>query len=242
MQMRYRTTGLDGLLIVDKPLQLSSMDVVRRVRKAAGHAKTGHAGTLDPLATGVVICCLGKATKIVNGLMGQPKIYETDVDLSAFTNTDDLEGEREEVPVEADQRPTLEAIVEASKQLTGTIQQQPSAFSAIHINGERAYKRARRGEDVEMPTREVVVHSLEVLSYDWPIVTLRVNCGKGTYIRSIARDLGKLLNTGGHCATLRRTAVGKYTVDEAWTIEQIEQGIAAEDLLPIPLFIDQDQS
>ncbi len=225
-------SSLCGLIVVDKPVGMSSMDVVRRVRRAAGKAKTGHAGTLDPLATGVVICCLGKATKSVEKLMGQPKVYQTMVDLSAFTTTDDLEGERQEVEV-ADP-PGLDVVTQACNKFVGEIEQTPPAFSAVHINGQRAYKLARRGEQVDMPIKTVRIDSIEVLSYTWPMLTLTVACGRGTYIRSLGRDIGKKLNVGGHLASLRRTAVGGYTLEKAHMIDRFESPITQEDLLPIP--------
>lgn len=215
-------TGPTGLVVVDKPVGLSSMDVVRRVRRAAGGAKTGHAGTLDPLATGVVVCCLGKATKMVEQLMGQDKVYETDVDLTAFTTTDDREGKREEVRVA--RQPAKEVVEAVCQRFVGLIEQQPPAYSAIHVNGQRAYKLARQGKEVDIPTRNVHVHSIEVLSYDWPILRLRITCGKGTYIRSLGRDIGEALGTGGHLASLRRTRSGDFRVEDAYTIDQIEAG------------------
>jgi len=227
---RYRTQ-LDGLLVVDKPVGVSSMDVVRRVRKAAGHCKTGHAGTLDPLASGVVICCLGRGTKLVERLMGQPKTYEATVDLSAFTATDDLEGEREAVDVPAP--PTADAVRAACAAMVGTIEQTPPAYSAVHVDGQRAYKLARRGEAVELPIKTVRVDGIEVVSYAWPTLGLRVRCGRGTYIRSIARDLGRALGTGGHLTALRRTAVGAYTLDRAVAWARLEEPITEADLLPL---------
>jgi len=223
---------LCGLIVVDKPAGLSSMDVVRRVRWAAGKAKTGHAGTLDPLATGVVICCLGKATKCVEKLMGQPKVYQTCVDLSAFTTTDDLEGDRQEVDVQVP--PALGAVQAACAQFFGEVQQTPPAYSAIHINGQRAYKLARKGEAVEMPTKTVRIDSIEVLNYAWPMLSLEVKCGRGTYIRSLGRDIGKHLGVGGHLASLRRTAVGDYTIEKAHPIDRFQSPITQEDLLPVP--------
>lgn len=228
----YSHSDYNGILVVDKSSGISSMDIIRRIRNATNRCKAGHAGTLDPLATGVVVCCLGKATKLVDSLMGQTKIYETKVDLSAFTQTDDLEGDREEIVV--DTPPTQEKIVEALPQLTGEIQQIPPIYSAIHINGQRAYKLARKGETVEIDPRTVTVYSIDLLDYQWPMVDLKIVCGKGTYIRSIARDLGKLLNTGGHCATLRRTAVGDYTVEKAIPMSRLEQPITQEDLIDLP--------
>lgn len=223
---------LSGLIVVDKAIGMSSMDVVRRVRRAAGGAKTGHAGTLDPLATGVVICCLGKATKCVEKLMGQPKAYHTVIDLSAFTNTDDLEGEREEVAVA--NPPTREQVQAVIPQFVGEIQQTPPIYSAIHINGQRAYKLARKGESVEMPVKTVRIDNIDVLDYAWPNLTLSINCGRGTYIRSLGRDIGKQLNTGGHLASLRRTAVGEYTLEKSHPIDRFESPISQDDLLPVP--------
>ena len=225
-------SSLCGLIVVDKPVGMSSMDVVRRVRRSAGKAKTGHAGTLDPLATGVVICCLGKATKSVEKLMGQPKVYETAVDLSAFTQTDDLEGDRQEVDVPTP--PTLELVEATCREFVGEIQQTPPIYSAIHINGQRAYKLARKGEAIDMPTKIVRIDAVDVLDYTWPTLTLSVKCGRGTYIRSLGRDIGKQLNTGGHLTSLRRTAVGGYTLELAHPIDRFESPITQEDLLPVP--------
>ena len=228
---------LHGLLVIDKPLGWSSMDVVRKVRYKAGKGsgrgkqKVGHAGTLDPLATGVLVVCLGKATKQVERLMGQQKVYEAVVDLSAFTASDDAEMPREEVAVETP--PTEMQVDEALKQQTGLIQQIPPNFSAIHVDGKRAYKAARQGETLELKSREVRIDSIERLAYDWPRLELRITCGKGTYIRSIARDLGKLLGTGGHLTALKRTGVGDYTIDRAFAMEKLENGLEQSDLLPI---------
>lgn len=233
MSGRQSKPDLCGLIIVDKPVGLSSMDVVRRVRRAAGGVKTGHAGTLDPLASGVVICCLGRATKSVESLMGLPKTYETDIDLTAFTTTDDREGERLEVCV--DTPPSLESIQQLCQRYIGEIQQAPPIYSAIHINGRRAYKMARKGEQVEMPSRTVRIDAIDILSYDWPILSLRVSCGRGTYIRSLGRDLGRDLGTGGHLASLRRTAVGDYTLSDAHPIDRFDSPITQDDLLPVAL-------
>jgi len=229
---RYRKSALEGLLVVDKPLGWSSMDVVRRVRHAAGFVKTGHAGTLDPLATGVVVCCLGRATRAVEALMAQPKRYETVIDLSAFTSTDDREGPRQEVMVE---RPPTEAeIDEALQGFVGEIEQAPPAYSAIHVEGKRAYDLARAGEQVELPKRVVRVDGIQRLGYAWPELTLAIDCGKGFYVRSLARDLGARLGCGGHLASLRRTAVGEYDLSRAVGPERLMEPIGADDLWPTP--------
>lgn len=208
------------------------MTVVRKVRYAAGKTKTGHAGTLDPLATGVVICCLGKATRTVENLMGLTKVYEAAIDLSAFTTTDDLEGEREEVLVS--EPPTRAMVEEVLTRFVGNVEQVPPIFSAIHIGGQRAYKLARQGKQVEMPSRIVRIDAIELLSYDWPIATIRVTCGRGTYIRSLARDIGKALGVGGHLASLRRTAVGEFTIGRAVDQERLKQPITQADLIEVP--------
>ena len=234
MARRPSPTGaaLDGLFVVDKPIGWSSMDVVRRVRRAAGGAKTGHAGTLDPLATGVVICCLGRATRAVETLMGMTKVYETQMDLSAFTVTDDREGDRQ--PVAVDTAPDASALRRALDQFQGQIQQTPPAHSAVHVDGRRAYQLARRGQAVELSPRTVHIERIELLDYHWPMVGLRVVCGRGVYIRSLARDLGKALNTGGHLAALRRTAIGLYDLSMAADAARLEQPITPSDLLPVP--------
>jgi tRNA pseudouridine55 synthase len=224
--------ALSGLLVVDKPLGWSSMDVVRRVRRAAGGAKTGHAGTLDPLATGVVVCCLGRATQSVEHLMGLTKVYLAEVDLSAFTATDDREGERQEISVNTP--PSEELVREALSRFVGQVEQKPPIYSAIHVGGKRAYKMARRGEQFELPTRVVRIDSVELLSYTWPLLTIQVVCGKGTYIRSIARELGERLGTGGHLASLRRESVGGYDLSMAVDEARLERPITTADLLAVP--------
>jgi len=231
--MRKRPQHLTGLLVVDKPLGWSSMDVVRRVRRSAEGCKTGHAGTLDPLATGVVVCCLGKATRCVEAIMGQTKVYDAVVDLSAFTTTDDREGPRDEVAV-ADP-PSLSQVREVAARFVGQVEQRPPAFSAIHVNGQRAYRLARKGQAVEIPRRIVRIDAIDVLDYDWPNLSLRITCGRGTYIRSLARDIGKSLQTGGYLASLRRTAVGGYDLSRAVDEARLNEPITQADLIDAPL-------
>ena len=230
---------LCGLLVIDKPLGLTSMGVVRRVRHAAGgkvkgpnKLKVGHAGTLDPLATGVLVVCIGRATGLVEQLMGGVKVYETSIDLGAFTASDDAEMPRQEVAVQAP--PTAEQVDAALAQQTGVIEQVPPNFSAVHVEGRRAYQAARKGEALELRPKQVRIDSIERLAYDWPRLDLRITCGRGTYIRSIARDLGHLLGTGGHLTALRRTAVGPYTLDQAFDFERLRDGLTQADLLPMP--------
>jgi tRNA pseudouridine55 synthase len=220
-----------GILVVDKPAGRSSMSAVAEVRRKAGGARTGHAGTLDPLATGVLVLALGRATKVIDRLMATDKRYRTRIDLSAFTETDDLEGARE--PVEVAEPPGGEAVAAAVAGFVGTIQQRPPAYSAVKVGGRRAYAMARKGEAVDLPARPVVVHAIEVVSYDWPLLDLDIHCAKGLYVRSLARDLGVALGAGGHCVSIRRTAVGPFTLDEAVTLEEVPEPLTEEGLMSI---------
>ena len=225
--------AMSGLLVVDKPLGWSSMEVVRRVRRAAGGVKTGHAGTLDPLATGVVVCCLGKATRLVERIMGLTKVYEADIDLAAFTSTDDLEGQRMDILVE--QPPDESRLRGVLTRFVGQVQQVPPAFSALHVEGQRAYDLARAGKSVTLATRMVRIDALVLLAYRWPTARIQVTCGRGTYMRSLARDIGTALGTGGHLTSLRRLRVGPYTVACAVTHHRLQQPLTMADLLAEPI-------
>lgn len=220
-----------GVLVLDKPIGWSSMRAVAWVRRRAGGARTGHAGTLDPLATGVLVLALGKATKAIPQLMGTRKTYRTVIDLSAVTATDDAEAVPEPVAVAAPpDRPALLAALEAFR---GRILQRPPDFSAIKVAGRRAYALARRGEAVAVEPREVVAHAVELEGYDWPLATLRLETGKGFYVRSLARDLGTALGTGGYCRSIRRLAVGPFSIEEACDVASLGEAIAPETLVPL---------
>jgi tRNA pseudouridine55 synthase len=207
-----------GLLILDKPTGLTSHDAVQRVRRASGVRRAGHAGTLDPLASGVLLVCVGPATRLVEYLVGHDKTYETTVRLGQTTTTYDAEGDIvRERPVRVDESqidPALDAF-------RGPIRQQVPAFSAVKRDGQPLYKAARRGDEMELPQREVVIHSLELLAYEPPLLSLRVACSSGTYIRALAHDLGEVLGCGGHVAGLRRTAVGEFTLAEALSLDEL---------------------
>jgi len=223
--------SLSGFIVIDKPVGGSSMRAVSIVRRVAGGVRTGHAGTLDPLAEGVLIIALGAATKSLDTFVSLSKRYRTEIDLSAFTTTDDREGEREEVMLA---RPPSREVVEAAlRSLIGEIVQTPPAFSAIKVGGRRAYRMARRGEDVTMPPRRVTVHSIDLVRYSWPLVEIDVHCGKGTYIRSIARDLGRSLGTGGHCVSLRRTAIGSFDESMAIPLDRLPRPLEQSHLMSI---------
>ncbi len=225
-----------GFLVVDKPEGISSMGAVAAVKRrfrSFGRIRVGHGGTLDPLATGVLVVGVGAATRLLERVVAAEKEYRTLVDLSAFTTTDDREGERTEVPVAVP--PTEAGLLEALEPFRGEVRQRPPAFSAIKIGGRRAYRMARGGEAPEMPERIVRIDRIDLLAYRWPLAELRIACGKGTYIRSIARDLGTALGTGGHCASLRRTAVGVFTESIARRLDDLPDALAPSDLLSIDL-------
>jgi tRNA pseudouridine55 synthase len=218
-----------GIFAVDKPLGMSSMTAVSIVRRRAGGTRTGHAGTLDPLATGVLVMALGKCTRQIEALMATEKRYDTVIDLGAFTTTDDVQGERTDVPLDGRAAPAREAIERLlAERFTGTVMQRPPAFSAMKVGGRRAYALARAGKPPELAPRPVVIHSIAVTAYEWPLLSLSMHCGKGTYVRSLARELGTALGTGGHCTMIRRTAVGAFTLDRAVPIDALPERITRE--------------
>ncbi|MBB48695.1 MAG: tRNA pseudouridine(55) synthase TruB [Phycisphaerae bacterium] len=224
-------TGINGFIVLDKPSNMSSMKAIAILRRKAGRPKTGHAGTLDPLATGVLVCALGKATKSISRMMNTTKRYRTMIDLSSFTSTDDLEGEPEPVtPNEVPTRSRLEAALEG---FTGSFLQRPPAFSAMKVGGRRAYQLARSGEEVVLEPRPVMVHEMTVLGYEWPVVELELLVDKGFYVRSLARELGMRLGTGGHCTSIRRTAVGPFTLDGAQDPDTLPDPLPPEMVLGI---------
>lgn len=211
---------VEGVLNIDKPLGLTSHDVVARVRRLAGTRRVGHAGTLDPLATGVLVVCVGRATRLVEYVVGQEKGYTAVVRLGVATNTYDAEGE---VTAEAPLPEGLDvAMLETHLAVfRGEIEQVPPLYSAIKKNGQPLYKLARRGETVALAARPVSVYALELVAWEPPLLRLAVRCGAGTYIRSLAHDLGVSLGCGGHLAGLRRTAVGRFALDGAVELDRL---------------------
>lgn len=216
---------LEGeILYIDKPLHWTSFDAVKRVRSIMSRRlkikkiKVGHAGTLDPLATGVMIVCTGKATKRIDELQAHTKEYVATIALGATTPSYDLETEIDATyPTE---HITREMVEEVLKKFTGRIEQVPPAFSACKIDGKRAYKMARKGKEVELKAKILVIDEIELLEYSQQSIVVRVVCSKGTYIRALARDIGAALNSGGHLTALRRTRVGDVKVEECLTVEQ----------------------
>ncbi len=223
--------AINGFLILDKPVGPSSMRAVAVVRRRAGGVKTGHGGTLDPRASGVLVLGLGRATRQLEQIVATAKRYETEVDLSIRTATDDLEAEPVHVDVAAP--PAESAMCDALTQFRGDIMQAPPAFSAVKIGGRRAYALARKDQPVEIPPRPVRVDRIELLAYDWPIARFDIACGKGFYVRSFARDLGTALGTGGCCASIRRTAVGPFTLEEATHLDDVPDPLESAHVLDI---------
>lgn len=214
----------DGkILNLDKPGGWTSFDVVRAVRRSLKIKKVGHAGTLDPFATGVLLVCTGRATKRVPELMGFDKEYEAVIRLGVTTDTMDLTGK---VSGTADfAHVTPELIDRVCEEFRGEIEQIPPMFSAIKIKGERLYKKARRGETVDRPPRAVTIHELEVKGYDAPFLSIRVVCSKGTYIRVLAHDIGERLGCGGHLTSLVRTRIGPYEIAEAGQVSELARDV-----------------
>lgn len=219
--------SFDGVvLLVDKPLGPTSFDIIKDVRRLTGQRKVGHAGTLDPLATGLLIVLVGRpATRLQEAFMDQPKTYTGTIRLGEVTPSLDAEtevSERHDVS-----HLTREAVMAARQAFVGTIEQVPPMYSAVKVEGERLYKKARRGETVDRPPRQVTIHRFEIEAWTPPDASFRVECSKGTYIRSLARDFGEALGVGGHLVALRREAIGPYHVDEAWTLEALRDALHA---------------
>lgn len=209
------------VLLVDKPKTWTSFDVVGKLRNTMKplKLKVGHAGTLDPLATGLLIICTGKLTKQIDSYQAEDKEYTGTITLGATTPSYDLE-------TEIDQTFDISSITEeqiraVAQTFEGEIDQFPPAHSALKINGERVYEKARRGEEVELKSRRVTISSFEIEKIELPLIYFKIKCSKGTYIRSIAHDLGKALNSGSYLSSLRRTMSGNFHVDNAWNLEDL---------------------
>ncbi len=221
--MSRQDADVSGLLLLDKPSGITSHDAVARARRWLKTRRVGHAGTLDPMATGLLTLCIGQATRLVEYLAGRDKRYTAVVQLGVATNTDDAEGqvlERRTVPAIGDAM-----LEELRLRFTGELMQTPPQFSAIKKDGVRSYARARQGETFELAARSVIIYSLvfERDPSDASLLRMEVHCGSGTYIRALARDIGTMLGCGAHLAALRRTAVGDLSVNDALTTERAEE-------------------
>lgn len=226
---------MNGFYLIDKPKGVTSFYCVKILRAICGERRIGFVGTLDPLATGLMIFAVGEATKLIRFLEGTDKVYETVVRLGARSNTYDAEGEITELEVGS--TPTLSQIEEILEdEFIGEVQQKPPIYSAIQIEGKRAYDLARKGEKVELKSRSVVIHDVKVKSYAWPKLKLVVHCGSGTYIRSLAHDLGERLGCGGYVAELRRLKSGGFSVKDAVSVDELNP--IKDIVLPQELFKD----
>lgn len=213
----------DEIILIDKPAAMTSFGVVARVRrrlseKAGKKIKVGHTGTLDPFATGLMIIVTGKECKSAEKYSKLDKVYEATFRLGETSTTGDPEGDITKI---SDRVPTRDEIETAIKKFTGEIQQRPPIYSAIKINGQRAYKLARKGEEVEIPLRTITVYSFELLDYNYPDAKIRAHVSSGTYIRTLATDIGAELETAAYCTQLRRTRIADYDIAEARQIEDI---------------------
>jgi tRNA pseudouridine55 synthase len=212
----------DGIILIDKPSEMTSFGVVARVRRVLSQqqgkkVKVGHTGTLDPFATGLMIIVVGKECKNAETYSKLDKVYETTICLGKTSTTGDPEGKLTNV---SDIQPDLDLIQDTLKQFVGDITQRPPIYSAIKINGQRAYKLARAGEIFEVPERKVTVHSIELIDYAYPNLRIRAHVGSGTYIRTLAQDIGSSLQTGAYCTQLRRTSIADWQVSDAQILSE----------------------
>ena len=214
----------DGeVLLIDKPLKWTSFDVVRKIRNLIKIKKVGHAGTLDPLATGLLVVCTGKKTKTIESIQATEKEYTGTITLGKTTESYDLEQEfNGEYPID---HISEKSIIDTTELFLGDINQIPPIHSAIKVDGQRVYKKARKGELVELKPRPVTIYEFEILAVEMPNVQFRIKCSKGTYIRSIAHDFGQALNSGAHLSALRRTKVGNFDVSSALSIDDFIKSV-----------------
>jgi tRNA pseudouridine55 synthase len=224
---------IEGIILnMNKPAGWSSFDVVKKIRNISRIKKTGHAGTLDPFATGVLLVALGAATKKISSMMDLEKEYVGEIELGIDTDTLDITGKvTEELPTK---HISAAEVANVCAKFIGEIDQVPPKYSAIQINGVRAYHLARNGEKVDLKPRKVKIFEFEVLSFENPFLKVRVRCSKGTYIRALARDIGKMLGTGGYLKTLERTRIGSYRIEDSLSISDFEKMVKNQQ--PGPLF------
>lgn len=228
---------MDGVLVVDKEQGWTSHDVVARIRKLFHQKKVGHTGTLDPMAVGVLVVCLGRATRIIRFLDSEEKAYSAEIRLGVTTDTFDAEGEvteSKEVP-----EFTLEELEAACEAFRGRIQQIPPMFSAVKVSGRKLYELARKGQEIPREPRTVTISKLNILSYRTPILSIRVVCSKGTYIRALAHDIGERLSTGAHLIALRRTRCGRFTDAQSLSLNQVASSVKDGTINKNVLSIDE---
>jgi tRNA pseudouridine55 synthase len=221
---------LTGIVNLHKPTGLTSRQATDRVKRCVKPAKTGHAGTLDPLASGVLVVCVGAATRLIEYVQAMPKRYTGTFLLGRESDTEDIEGDVR--MLDAPPVPSAAGLAAAVARLTGEIEQRPPAYSALKIGGRRAYDLARAGQPVELAPRRIMIHSLEVTRYDYPELVLDVRCGSGTYIRSLGRDLAHALGTGAVMSALVRTEIGAFRLEDAVLPDELNAERIAEQMLP----------
>ncbi|MBD3157007.1 tRNA pseudouridine(55) synthase TruB [Candidatus Peregrinibacteria bacterium] len=220
---------MDGFLTIYKPSGMTSFDVIRFVRSIK-KVKMGHIGTLDPLAEGVLVIALGQGTKLIEYMMDHTKRYVAEITLGKESTTYDAEGELRHI---SDIKPSKEEVVAVIDEFTGALTQVPPVFSALKINGKPAYKRARAGESITMKKRNVTIHEHTLESYHYPTIRVSVTCSTGTYIRSLAHDIGEHLGTGGYLSYLQRTAIDTFTMEHSCSLEQLKERGIEPFLLPL---------
>lgn len=230
---RPRPEVSDGLLLVDKPAGITSHDVVARVRRTLRTKRVGHAGTLDPFATGLLVCAVGQATRLLPYVYGEPKRYRTRIVFGVATDTDDVTG----TPTATGPAPEWSRLAEALASVTGDLQQRPPAYSAKHVDGERAYAKARRGETVVLPPVPVHVAAWHEVSHGDLWLEAEIECSGGTYIRALARDLGEALGTVAHCVSLRRVQSGPLHVRDAVSMDALRPGEGHPVSSPVPALV-----
>lgn len=235
MRSRNRGRKLDGFLLLDKRIGISSNHALQEVKRLFNAAKAGHTGSLDPLATGLLPICFGQATRLSTFLLDTSKAYQVDIRLGSTTTTGDTEGEvLEQKPVPVLDESVLKPVLSA---LTGSISQVPPMYSALKQKGVRLYELARKGIEVERKPRTITIYDLEFLAYSGNLLSVRVSCSKGTYIRTLAESIGEAIGCGAHIDSLRRTGVGQFRIENSWTIQGLQtvtsEGREYECLLPI---------
>ncbi|CAM2936749.1 tRNA pseudouridine(55) synthase TruB [Hathewaya histolytica] len=222
--------NVSGIIIIDKPKGITSFGVVNKLKKITGLKKIGHTGTLDPLATGVLPICIGKATKAVNYLIKDDKEYIAQIKLGETTDTYDKEGKIELIrPINS----SVQDIIKVLNSFKGNILQTPPKYSALKLNGKKMYELARAGVEFEVKKREVEIYSLEIVDINLPFIEIKVNCSKGTYIRSLAYDIGENLGCGAHIYNLRRVSSGNFNLNSAIELQQIDLDTINKNIIPI---------
>ena len=225
------TTVIDGFINLNKPTGITSAKALYKVRSASGMRKSGHSGTLDPAADGVLVLCVGKATKTVECMMNHPKVYRATARLDVTSES--LDSDSAHIPVETDGDRSQSEVADALAKFEGPQEQVPPIVSALKIGGVPAYKLARRGEQPAMKARKVTIYWTRLISFDWPTVSFEMACGRGTYVRSVIRDLGASLECGGCLTGLTRLQVGASHSDDAWTRDRLQTASAHDYILPL---------